>query len=389
MTEKDKLLDNLLEKSGKSKEEIGKLVAEKIEELSGLVSEEGAIYIIANELGVRLEGDKPKKDADLTKIKEITESRVPVSLMCKVIRKYDRINFSSNAGNEGSVQSCLAGDETGITRLTFWNDKTELLDNIHDGDILKITNAYTRENNNNPDRIDVHYGQYSDLEVNPDGVEIVLPEFKGGGNIDFTQKKISELEEGERNVKLIGIITDFDIPRFYLASPKTFKKVLQDDGKYLDKDTNEEVEPIKVPIVNVILDDSSGTIAVVGFRDRAEELTKISGEEIIALTENIDKYRDFSKKIIGAKVEIGGNVSINNMTGEKQLLANQIMGVDLKDVDELANELIDEVVSENSREKSKKKDEKSKASVESKKKLNDDDIDDIEIEEIEIDDDLL
>ncbi|MCA9459755.1 MAG: hypothetical protein KC550_04370, partial [Nanoarchaeota archaeon] len=278
-------------------------------------------------------------------------------------------------------------DETGITRLTFWNDKTELLDNIHDGDILKITNAYTRENNNNPGRIDVHYGQYSDLEVNPDGVVIELPEFKGGGNVEFSKKKISELEEGERNIKLVGIITDFDIPRFYLASPKTFKKVLQDDGKYLDKDTNEEVEPIKVPIVNIILDDSSGTIGVVGFRDRAEDLTKISSEEIIALTENIDKYRDFSKKIIGAKVEIGGNVSVNNMTGEKQLLANQIMSVDLKDVDELANELIDEVVSENSKEKLKKKDEKAKNKAAVLEDV--DDVDDIDIEEIDIDDDLL
>lgn len=49
MTEKDKLLNDLVEKSGKDKEEIEKMISEKTNELSGLVSEEGAIYILANE----------------------------------------------------------------------------------------------------------------------------------------------------------------------------------------------------------------------------------------------------------------------------------------------------------------------------------------------------
>ncbi len=373
MSEKEKLLENLAAKSGKSLDELNKLIAEKVDELSGLVSEEGAVYIIANDLGVRLDADRPKKDADLVKIEEITEPKTPVSFICKVIRKYDRVTFSSD-NNEGSVQSILVGDETGITRVVFWHEKTQLLENIQDGDVLKITNAYTRENARS-ERIEVHYGQYSDIEVNPKGVDIQLKEFERT-NFEFTQKKVSELEEGDRNIQIKGIITDFEIPRFYIACPECFKKVFQDEGSYKCAE-HEEVEAIKVPIINIIIDDSSATIPVVGFRDRAEKIAGIPADEIIGLTEDVDKYKAFSKKMVGSTIELGGNVSLSNMTGEKQFLANQILSIELKSVDEVADELVKE---------SKKEEPK-------KKETNpvEDDIDeiDMDIEEIDIDDDLL
>lgn len=381
MTEKEKLLQNLIEKSGKTKEEIDKLVAEKVNELSGLVSAEGAIYIVANELQVRLDVDKPKKDASMKKIEEITEPKTPVSFLAKIIRKYDRVNFSTSKGSEGSVQSVLIGDETGIIRLVFWNDKVDLLDNIQERDNVKVENAYTRENTNS-ERIEVHFGQYSDLEVNPDGVDVQLKELNPT-DIELTEKKINELEEGERNIKLTGMVTDFDIPRFYLACPHTFKKVFQDEGKYLSP-VHGEVEPVKVPIVNFVIDDGSSSIVVVGFRDRAEQLTGINSEQIIGLTEDIDKYREFSKKIIGSSVTLGGNVSISNLTGEKQIIANQVLDIEFQTVDEVAEDLINE--DKPAEKPAEKKDDKKKK--EDDISIDEDDID-IDVEEIDFDDDMI
>jgi len=384
MTEKEKLLKGLIEKSNKSKEEIEKAIKEKVNELSGLVSEEGAMYILANEMGVRLESERPKTTLPLTKIEEITEPKTPVSLQCKVIRKYDRVNFSSENGNEGSVQSLLVGDESGIIRIVFWNDKAELLDNIQEGDILVVNNAYTRENTNS-ERIEIHFGQYSNLEVNPSGIEIVLPEYKPI-NVEFKEKKIKELQEGDRNIKISGIITDFEIPRFYLACPKTFKKVFQDDGKYISP-TEGEVTPVKVPIVNVVIDDGTGFIPVVGFRDRAEELTKTNKEDLIGLTEDIEKYREFTKKIVGSKVELGGNVDLNSMSQEKQIIANQIINFEFKTIEEVAENLIDETKSKKNSAEDSKTTKKQVTQTDSDKL--DEDIEDIDIEDIDIDDDLL
>jgi hypothetical protein len=369
MSEKEKLLENLVEKSGKSKAELDSLISEKVNELSGLISEEGAIYIIANELGVRLEAERPKKDADFVKIDEINEPKTPVSFLSKVIRKYDLVTFSTEKNPEGRVQSLLVGDDTGVTRLVFWGESTDLLENIHDGDILKIINAYTRENTNQ-ERIEVHYGQYSDIEVNPAGVEIELKEFIPQ-NIEATEKKISELEEGDKNIKISGLITDFEIPRFYLGCPECFKKVFQDEGKY-ECGTHNEVKALRIPIVNIVLDDGESTLAIVGFRDRAENLTKLKDTEIIGLTEDIDKYRDFSKRMVGSKLEVVGNVGVSSMTGEKQLLVNQVQNIEIKSVEEIAKDLI--------KEEPKVENNTQEVDI-------DDDLGDIE--EIDIDDDLL
>jgi hypothetical protein len=49
-----KIIETTCKHSGKSEAEIRKLIGEKQDELSGLVSEEGAAYIVARELGVNL-----------------------------------------------------------------------------------------------------------------------------------------------------------------------------------------------------------------------------------------------------------------------------------------------------------------------------------------------
>lgn len=430
MSEKDKLLEELSSKSGKEKSELETLVEEKTSELSGLVSEEGAIYIIANDLGVKLGGgssggssDKPKKESNLVKVEDINEARKPVSFNCKVAKKYDLVTFNSDSG-EGKVQSLLVGDETGIIRVVFWNENVESLEDISEGDILNISNAFSRENTNN-NRIEVHFSQYSEFEKNPEGVEITLPQYRAE-NIDFTQKNISDLEENDRNVKIRGIIADFDIPRYYLGCPHTYKKVFQDEGKYFSP-SHGEVEPIKVPIVNLIVDDSSGTISTVAFRDRAESLLNLSSENIISLSEDIDDYKEHSNKVIGKTVELGGNVNINNMTGDLQFLVNAILESNIEDSkdqeesskeekeeekeevkeereetsqeseeseetvkedsssEEVSEEEPTQEESQESEEKEEKKEEEDKKS--SKSKGSDDD--DIDIEEIDIDDDLL
>jgi replication factor A1 len=366
MSEKEKLIENLVSKSGKSLDDINKLVSDKVNELSGLVSEEGAIYIVANDIGVKLDAERPKKEADSVKIEDITEAKVPTSLVCKVIRKYDKVTFQSKSGSEGSVQSVLVGDETGVIRIVFWNEKTEVLDNIQDGDILSIINAYTRENTNS-ERIEIHFGQYSDIEVNPEGVAIELPAYTPK-EIEFSEKKVSEMAEGDKNVKITGIVTDYDIPRFYVGCPECFKKVQQDDGKQ-SCGQHGEVTALKIPIVNMIVDDSTGTIAVVGFRDRAEQLSGVSTEEVLGFTEDIDKYRNFCKRIVGAKVELGGNVTTNNMTGDMQVMTNQVLNLELKTVEEIAKDEVEQ--------------ESKKAEATSDEDL------DIDIEEIDFDDDML
>ncbi len=365
MLDKDKLFKELLGKSGKEEEELKKLIKEKIDELSGLITEEGAIHIIANELGIRLDSErKNKKVLNLVKISEIVNPKETVSFFGKVIRKFDVVNFSSSSA-EGRVQSIIVGDETGVVRVTFWNDKVELLENVNEGDVLKIINGYSRENQ---DRIEVSIGTYSDIEVNPEGVKV---EVKQQEVSEPTEKKISELTKDDRFVKVSGLIVDFDIPRYYYGCPECYKKVFQ-DGEIYKCPVHGEVQPIKVPVCSLSIDDGTGSLQVVVFRDNAEKITNLRDEEIFRILENIENYRNFVKEVLGKRVEIVGNVRENGFTGDLEIV--------------VSNVLASEVSVDTSKVFVKSDEKNTDKSKEEKKDEVIDEEDILEIEEINIDD---
>src|SRR3989338_6451649 len=95
-------------------------VKDKINELSGLVSEEGAMNIIANELGIELLPPQREK----LKVKEI----------------YPGMR---------NVCSVIVGDETGTLRLVFWNDQVSVAESLQENDVVLVTNGYVKESTNN------------------------------------------------------------------------------------------------------------------------------------------------------------------------------------------------------------------------------------------------
>ncbi len=122
----------------------------KITELSGLISEEGAAHIIANELGVSL-----VQAATKLKIKEIYAGMRNITTVGKVVRKYDVREFQKQ-DRIGKVCSLMLGDETATIRLVLWNEQVEQVIDLKEDDIVMVKNAYVRENNNSNE---VHLGQ--------------------------------------------------------------------------------------------------------------------------------------------------------------------------------------------------------------------------------------
>ena len=98
----------------------------KINELSGLISEEGAAHIIANELGVEIVSTNTTKKL---KIKEIYAGMRSVTTVGKVMRKFEVREFSKE-DRSGKVCSVILGDDTGTIRTVFWNDQVDLLKDV-------------------------------------------------------------------------------------------------------------------------------------------------------------------------------------------------------------------------------------------------------------------
>ena len=81
---KDMLIEKIKEKSGLTDKEIETRVKDKLDQLSGLISEEGALHILANELGIKIFDDPGK-----LQIKNVLAGMRNVELIGKVIKIYE------------------------------------------------------------------------------------------------------------------------------------------------------------------------------------------------------------------------------------------------------------------------------------------------------------
>ena len=81
------------EESSLSEEDINKKIQDKLDQLSGLISEEGAAHIIANELGIKLA--KQAEKGENIQVKNILAGMRNVSVVGKLTRKLEVREFQT------------------------------------------------------------------------------------------------------------------------------------------------------------------------------------------------------------------------------------------------------------------------------------------------------
>ena len=217
----DEILKLIKDKTGMSQDDINSKVNDKLNQLSGLISREGAAHIIANELNVEL----LPKDGEPLKIKNIPAGMRNLKTQGKVQQIYEVREFNSSRG-PGKVASFLLGDESGVIRIVLWNDQIDVLEKIKQGDVVTIENAYSRDNNG---RKEIHLNDGSKVNVNPEGVKVDAVKRE-----EAPRKKISDLSAEDNNVEVMGTIVQvFDI-RFFEIDPNTKRRIKpkEDNSRY-------------------------------------------------------------------------------------------------------------------------------------------------------------
>ena len=110
------VIKKIKEQSGISDEELELKLKQKLEQLSGLISREGAAHIVANELGVKVFDQISGK----MKIEKVLAGMRDVEILGKVVQVYEIREFHRKEGT-GKVGSFIVGDETGAIR--WWKRK--------------------------------------------------------------------------------------------------------------------------------------------------------------------------------------------------------------------------------------------------------------------------
>lgn len=291
--------------------EIDSKIQQKMEQLSGLVSKDGAASIIANELGVKLYDNKP---VGRLKIKELTAFHRNIEVLGRVLKIYEIRSYKKD-NREGRIASLFMGDETGQMRAVIWDDKIISLveSSLKDSDIVLVRNAYVKENNGYKE---LHLGSSSSLTVNPLGESVPLR------TLEPVKKEIKDLVPGE-NATISGVVVTIFDPNYYEACPDCNKKLAFENNTYTCMQHG-RVLPRTNVILNLILDDATDNIRVTCFRDNAEQALGVDNETLLRFKGNKELLAEVKTNAMGRNLTISGRVIKNEMYNRTELTANNV-----------------------------------------------------------------
>jgi len=115
-------IQKIVSTSGKSGEEIRKLVEEKKQRFAGLLTESGAALMVAKELGVVL--GLERQELERLSISELKEGMNNIELLAKIKHIFPVQEFEKN-GRTGKLCRLVVSDASGEIRLTVWNREAE------------------------------------------------------------------------------------------------------------------------------------------------------------------------------------------------------------------------------------------------------------------------
>jgi len=239
---------------------------------------------------------------------------------------------------EGKIASIEIGDDSGTIRATLWNEKADIVKGLKRGDVIKITNAYSRyslgawggEEGTEPPSPEIHVGGYGTLTVNPESDKKVLSLEKIESAF-MKEKVIGELNDGDRHIKITGEIADIDDRPMTYATCSVCGERVQNLGEgYFCENCGDDVEPSFNLVVSGVVKDGTGSVKVTAFRDAAEKFIGKDTEEVINLlgelqgneSELVEKLK---KSLIGSKVALLGRVSYDDFSDDLRFNVDGVM----------------------------------------------------------------
>ena len=306
----EQIISKIKEEANISETEIEEKINQKMKQLSGLISKEGAAHIVANELGIKLFDAFSGK----LQIKNILAGLRDVETVGKVLQTYELREFTTNE-RQGKVASMVIGDDTDTIRVVMWGSQADNIKDISNDMIVKVVGGYVKDNNG---VIEIHMNERSQLILNPSGESI--------GNVkqySAERKEISKLTENDSNAEILGTIVQVFDPRFFPIDPETGRKVTENEGRYYFNDKIIE-NPDHSYVLNVIIDDGTDNMRAVFFRETMEKLLNCSKEKMLGYRENPESFEQVKSDLLGTLIKINGRVKKNLFFDRLEIVANDV-----------------------------------------------------------------
>ena len=259
---------------------------------------------------------KPVKVAELN---DRDDEGDEVDIIGRIVTIYEPNEFQKNDGTNGLVRTIEIGDSTGVIRSSFWDNKAELP--LKEGDPVKIENARTRLG----DYMELSIGKTARIvEPTPEETKDI-PSLAEIENRIYTTKKIDELTEGDRNVRLVGRIINVYDPNKFQRSDGTTGLVRTIEigdstgvirSSFWDNKAElplKEGDPVKIENPQVKMRDNRLEISI----GRNTPITKPKEDEIEKLP-SFDEIKDmiYKKRKIDEVEEEDQNIKVTAQVAE-------------------------------------------------------------------------
>jgi len=193
-------INKIIEDTGLSKTEIQSLVEEKKEELKGLISDEGALFVIAKELGVEVSGENQEllNEIELN-ISDITLNMKNIVLVGRIKDIFNLNSFNKSNGEVGYVGAFKLNDNTGDIRIVLWDDQVNVFkdERFEKNEIVKILNGNAKQGRYGG--IEIHIGRFSKIILAPEDID-----YKKYPKIKEEFKLINEINEKLGSISIEG-----------------------------------------------------------------------------------------------------------------------------------------------------------------------------------------
>ncbi|OLS29176.1 MAG: Replication factor A [Candidatus Heimdallarchaeota archaeon LC_2] len=307
MLSKDEVVEIIIKETDYTKDDVIKMINETIETMDNMVNEEGAAFVVANNLGVSI---NPKKITEALKINQLVPGQSNITVIGRLNRIYSVREFNRKDNTTGKVRNLEIIDSTGNARISLWDAKTGIVEEkqLKINQIVKISGGSTKMGYKN--EIEITLSQRGLIEIETESSENAFPTVESA--------PFSRLEDISESTKNISIIA----------------KIVDKQG-VVEFDKNDK----KGKVTNLFVDDGTKKLRLIFWNEMVDMALTFDKGDVIKVTDlrvGLNKYNDVELTFNNYS-EISKSQNIDEFN--KVEIAQEIVIQSLSDIKAGMNEL--------------------------------------------------
>ena len=372
MSEFETLVNKLLElKPELTKPDIEEKIKQKKDKIgAGYLTDQGALFLIASDLGVSL--SEPLK-VEMT-LKELYVGAKEISLETRVLNLAPAKQFTRKDGSPFLLRTMTVYDGDSTASVKLWDEKAKLegIEELKPGDLIKIIKAYVKSDLNGSPTINIGSSSYIELSTETSDIP----------SIDTITIDVSSVKEDQKDLVVTGIIDgminsieftnsrgqpgkalrlglkgndgkstrvvlwgkdESDVPKIISSNAKVLLfgvrtkagnqglEIHGNEATIIQVEGKQEAEPIIFRIISISKSDSGKTM-IIGV-DEKKQMFKISdsSEKTLPFVEK-DVIECMPSKVFGNSITLDENSFVRKMDDDSKLPSKTDLRTKITDV---------------------------------------------------------